>query len=300
MFQRFKSQHFNFICLGLLLAAIVLAYTNHAQRIYWVYIALAGVLVCTLACVFHYWRYLKISEAPISSISSAAQGYVELYGKASTEKPLATPYHGIPCVWFRAWVFSNPQNNHHAQQLLDNRLLDYQESQSPFTLEDESGRCVVNPAGAEVIYYQARTWRKNNHRYVEEYLPARQSIYVIGALDTRKDILDSKKLTHEVSAHLKALKQMPARLLHLYDHDLNGEIDMHEWELARQDAIHQVKAAHAMQAHTSGFVLSKPAGKQLFLISAKSPLQLRKNHLQWLTAFMALLIFFVAAYIKLA
>jgi len=300
VFQRFKTRHFNFICLGLLLAATAWAYVNHAQRIYWVYIALSGVLVSTLASVFHYWRYLKISEAPISSISSAAQGYVELYGKASTEKPLVTPYHGIPCVWFRAWVFSNPQSNHHAQQLLDNRLLDYQESQSPFILQDDSGRCVVNPTGAEVIYYQARTWRKNNHRYVEEYLPAHQSIYVIGALDTRKDNLDAKRLNQQVSAHLAALKQTPSRLLHLYDHDLNGEIDMHEWELARQDAIHQVTSAHAMQAHTSSFVLSKPAGQQLFLISAKSPLQLRKNHLQWLAAFMALLTLFVAAYIQLA
>lgn len=300
MFQRFRTQRFNFICLGLLLAVIVLAYVNHAQRMHWHYIALLGVLVSMLASVFHYWRYLKISEAPISSISSAAQGYVELCGKASTEKPLVTPYHGIPCVWFRAWVFANPQGNHHAHQLLDNRLLDYQESKSSFTLEDDSGQCVVNPAGAEVIYYEARTWRKNNHRYVEEYLPARQSIYVIGALDTRKDLLDTKKLNQEVSAHLAALKQKPSRLLHLYDHDLNGEIDLHEWELARQDAIHQVQSAHAMQAHTASFVLAKPVGQQLFLISAKSPLQLRQQHLQWLATFILLLTIFVAAYLQLA
>lgn len=300
MFQRFKTQRFNLICLGLMLAVAMLGYVNHVPRIYWLYIALFGILVCMLASVFHYWRFLKMSEAPISSIASAAQGYVELYGQARTEKPLKTPYHGIPCVWFRAWVFSNQQGNHQSHQLLDNRLLDYQESRSPFVLEDESGQCVVNPDGAEVIYYEARTWRKNNHRYVEEYLPAHQSIYVIGVLDTRKDMLDSAKLNKEVSAHLKALKQQPSRLLNLYDHDLNGEIDLHEWELARQDAIRQVQSTHAMQAHTAGFELAKPAGQQLFLISAKSPLQLRKNHLQWLGVYTSLLTFFVAAYMKLA
>lgn len=277
-----------------------LAYVNQVQQASWHCVGVCSILICLLAVVFHYWRYLKLSEAPISSIASAAQGYVELYGEARTDKPLKTPYHGIPCVWFRAWVFANQQGNRHAHQLLDHHLLDYQESKSPFILQDDSGQCVVNPAGAEVIYYQARTWRKNNHRYVEEYLPAHQSIYVIGVLDTRKDILDASKQNKEVSAHLAALKQRPSHLLHLYDHDLNGEIDLDEWELARQDAIRHVQSKHAMQAHTAGFEIAKPAGQQLFLISAKSPLQLRKSHLQWLAAFMLLLMFYVAVYIKLA
>jgi hypothetical protein len=255
---------------------------------YWPKLLWSCVAVSSVAAVFHYWRLLKMHEAPISTIAAAAQGYVELYGRACTEIPLRTPYQGIPCVWYRAWVFANRQNPHHAKLVLENRLLDYVESQSVFTLDDGTAQCQVNPAGAEVVYYQARTWRKNDHRYVEEFLPTNQSIYVIGQLDTRHDVLSASALNKEVSARLKDLKSRPQHLLNLYDHNLNQEIDMDEWELARQDVIHQVKSEHAMRAHTGSFVLSKPADRHLFLISAKSPAQLRTQHKQWLLVYLVI------------
>lgn len=233
-------------------------------------------------------------EAPISTIASAAQGYVELYGIATTDKPLKTPYHGIPCVWYRAWVYANQQHPRGMDHLSQSRLLEYVESQSAFLLEDDSAKCVIEPVGAEIIYFQARTWRKNNHRYVEEYLPANQPVYVIGQLDTRRDTQNPAVFSQQVGTQLKALKSRPQHLLNLYDHDLNGQIDMDEWEKARQDVIYQVKSAHAMQAHTGSFVLSKPVDGHMFLISAKSPTQLRAQHKKWLTIFLMMAITLLA------
>lgn len=293
-FRYFKSQTVNLATLALLVVAPLVAIIVDLQSSQWATLKWAGVVVGLLAATFHYWRLLKMHEAPISSIASAAQGYVELYGDASTDKPLFTPYHGIRCVWYRAWVFVNDQHSRGIDLFSQSRLLEYAESQSSFVLEDESAKCLIDPKGAEVIYFQARTWRKNNHRYVEHYLPTHQHVYVIGLLDTRKDVLDAKQINQQVSEHLKDLKSRPRHLLNLYDHDLNGEIDMDEWEQARQDAIHQVKAQHAMRAHTGSFVLSKPTDGHMFLISAKSPEQLRARHKHWLAFFLSISIAFLA------
>ena len=293
-FRYFKSQTVNLVTLALLMVTPLVGVVFHWPASQWTALGWAGIAISLLAATFHYWRLLKMHEAPISTIAAAAQGYVELFGRASTEKPLLTPYHGIPCVWYRAWVYANQQHPRGIDHLSQSRLLEYVESQSAFVLDDESGKCVIEPEGAEVIYVQVRTWRKNNHRYVEEYLPANQPVYVIGQLDTRRDVLDNRQLNQQVSAQLKALKSRPQQMLNLYDHDLNGEIDMDEWEKARQDATRQVKATHAMQAHTGSFVLSKPSDGHMFLISAKSPDQLRAQHKKWLIVFLLIAVVMVA------
>ncbi|OZA07046.1 MAG: hypothetical protein B7X95_00300 [Methylophilaceae bacterium 17-44-8] len=294
-FRLFKSQTVNVVVLGLLVATPAGAFIMHVGPSHWPRFLWACITISLFAATFHYWRLLKMQEAPVSTIAAAAQGYVELYGKASTATPLRTPFHGIPCVWYRAWVYANQQSPRGAEYFFDNRLLEYTESQSTLILSDDSGQCEVDLSGAEVIYYEARTWRKNNHRYVEQYLPANQNIYVIGHLDTRHELLHPSALNQAVSARLKDMKSRPQQLLNQYDHNLNGEIDMDEWEKARQDVIHQVKSSHAMQAHTGSFMLSKPADGHMFLISAKSPTQLRLRHQQWLMAYLiiaiALLVF---------
>ena len=257
------------------------------------------------AIIFNYWRLLKITEAPISTIAAAAQGYVELFGKASTDKPLKTPYQDIPCVWYRSSAYANRENdNDKVADLLVMMPLEYTESKTVFTLDDGTAQCKVDPQGAEVIYFEARTWRKNDHRYVEEYLPVGKPLYVIGNLDTRKELLDASALNRAVGTKLADWKTRPQQLLNRYDQNLSGQIDMDEWELARRDAINEVKAEHAMQTNLSNkndcdFTLAKPVGK-LFLISAKSPKQLRANYKMWVAAHLGVLALLLVFYIKLS
>ena len=301
MFARLKSHSVNFSALGLVLSMIVLVYFKHAGT-QWLIVAIA---TSFFASIFNYWRLLKITEAPISSIAAAAQGYVELFGKASTDKPLKTPYQDIPCVWYRSSVYANRENDDDkVADLFSVMPLEYTESNTAFTLDDGTAQCKVDPQGAEVIYFEARTWRKNDHRYVEEYLPVGKPLYVIGNLDTRKDILDEAELNSAVGTKLADWKTRPQQLLNRYDQNLNGQIDMDEWELARRDAINEVKAEHAMQTNLSNkngndFTLEKSAGK-LFLISAKSPKQLRTSYKIWVAAHLGVLALLLALYVKLS
>ena len=284
-----------------MLSMIVLVYFKHAGT-QWLMLA---IVTSFFASIFNYWRLLKITEAPISTIAAAAQGYVELFGKASTDKPLKTPYQDIPCVWYRSSVYANRENDDDkVADLLSMMPLEYTESKTVFTLDDGTAHCKVDPQGAEVIYFEARTWRKNDHRYVEEYLPLGKPLYVIGNLDTRKELLDEAALNHLVGTKLADWKTRPQQLLNRYDQNLNGQIDMDEWELARRDAINEVKAEHAMQTNLSNkndddFTLTKPAGK-LFLISAKSPKQLRASYKMWVAAHLGVLALLLVFYIKLS
>ena len=295
MFERLKSHSVNVAALGFVLSMVILVYFKHAAT-QWL---MAAIATSFFASIFNYWRLLKITEAPISTIAAAAQGYVELFGKASTDKPLKTPYQDIPCVWYRSSVYANRENDDDKVTDLFNMMpLEYSESKTVFTLNDGTAQCKVDPQGAEVIYFEASTWRKNDHRYVEEYLPVGKPLYVIGNLDTRKELLDEAALHRAVGTKLVDWKTRPQQLLNRYDQNLNGQIDMDEWELARRDAINEVKAEHAMQANTADFTLAKPAGK-LFLISAKSPKQLRDSYKTWLAVHLGVLALLLAFYIKL-
>ena len=140
MFARLKGQSVNFGAIGILIIALVATYAlrHHSQiQPIWRSLLLACMASSFFAGLFNYWRLLKLSEAPISSVAAAAQGYIELQGIASTPKPLKTPYHGIPCVWYRAWVYANIPSNGKSTGVYENRLLDYSESQSVFTLKDD-------------------------------------------------------------------------------------------------------------------------------------------------------------------
>lgn len=307
MFERLKSHGVNLVALGIALILIVAYLIRHDSGAissrHWLWIV--SLMMSFFAGIFNYWRQLKITEAPISTIAAAAQGYVELYGKAKTDKPLKTPYQDIPCVWYRASVYANRETQDENFDLLNIMPLEYEESKTTFTLDDGTAQCTVNPEGAEVIYFEARTWRKNDHRYVEEYLPADKLLYVIGQLDTRKDVLDEATLNRQLGEKLADWKSRQQQLLIRYDQNLNNQIDMDEWEKVRQAAIAEVKAEYAMHANLdsecgSDFTLAKPAGKQLFLISAKSPQQLRNSYKTWMLIHLGSLAVLAAFYLKLA
>ena len=297
MFKCLKTNSVNMlaVCMigGIFIAAFLTRNYVNSQQIL-LSLLLAGIALSMFAGLFNYWRLVKISEAPISTIAAAAQGYIELQGMASCEKPLKTPYHGISCVWYRAYVFANREqhgNNAGADDnvLMNSRLLDYSESQLTFTLTDKTGHCKVNPSGAEVIHFEARTWRKNDHRYVEEYLPTGKSLYVLGQLDTGHDVLDDDAIKKHLSKKLAGWKANKQQLLNRFDQNRDGQIDLDEWQKARQEAHECLLAEHGMKAHTGSFTLKKPIDNHLFLISAQSPQQLRDSYKNWVVGHLGIL-----------
>ena len=294
MFQRLNANRVNLVALGVIGGLAIAGYAQKigpSNRETWQLLWATALFASAFAAIFNYWRLLKITEAPISTIAAAAQGYVELHGTATTKNSLKTPFHNIPCVWYRAWVYANEEDQKGLPDIRGNRLLSYVESDQTFTLNDGTASCIINPKHAEVIHFEARTWRKNAHRYVEQYLPAEKKLYVLGQLNTLRHLSDKAAINLEVRNTLADWKTRPDQLRSRYDHNLDGMIDAAEWELARQDAINQATAGQMMAAHTGEFTLSKPINNQLFLISAKSPHQLRNSYQYW--ALLHFILFFL-------
>jgi hypothetical protein len=301
MFESINSKNINFIILVLVCVMLLIAYRLHVvspETLAWRGIFASATGLTFLIAIFNYSRLLKITEAPTSTIASAAQGYIELHGEASAPKPFKTPYHDIPCVWYRAYVYANridPETNKP-----DNRLLHYAESKQIFQLQDGSGICMVNPAGAEVIYVEKHTRIKNNHRYVEEYLPAGKSLYLLGFLDSIHHYNTTAAIANDTADLLVSWKKNPAKLLARFDQNINGQIDMHEWEAARAEAHREVEARHHTHASNEMYTLAKPKDGQLFLISALSPQALRKQYRRWSLMNLAVFTVLLIAFIKIS
>lgn len=298
MFESINSKNINFIILILVSVMLVFAYRMHVvspETNAWRGLFGSATAFTLFIAIFNYARLLKITEAPTSTIASAAQGYIELHGVASTKKPFKTPYHNIPCVWFRAYAYANRVDPETKE--VDKRLLSFTESKEVFQLRDESGECSVNPEDAEVIFMEKRTQIKNEHRYVEEYLPSGKSIYLLGHLDTLHHYNTTQAIDKDTTDLLVSWKKNPSRLLARFDQDYSGQIDMDEWEVARKQARLEVEARHQMLAHNQELTLAKPKNGQLFLISALSPQALRQQYRRWslinLAVFTALLIAFI-------
>jgi len=284
------------VCLGLVLAGV---YVDFQDRQAHQLPMLFGVsaLVAILAWAFNYKRLLAISEVPISTIASAAQGYVELFGKSRQRLPMRSPIQGVACVWFRLWVYARDSNYMW-------RLQDYQVSEQVFELHDDSGVCLVDPKGADVYAAKRHVITQNGHRYIEDVLFADKSIYVLGDLDAGTQAHTEAEINREVGKLLTQWKQSKARLLQRFDLNRDGEIDMLEWEHARELAYSDIKRQQSQLLKSEQHLIAKPQNKRLFVISGITPQALRQRYRYWAIVhfsifFIAVLFSFVASYLAI-
>lgn len=303
LFFRFKANKVNFLTFALVGGLLLAAFLMYRERsiadnwaAVWFCILQVTAVISFCAGIFNYWRYLKISEAPVSTIAAAAQGYIEVMGQATCATPLKTPYQNLPCVWYRAWVYANRHDRKQGNHLSNIRLLEYSESALPFQLSDGTGVCTVNPKGAEVIHLEKRTFYQNDHRYVEEYLPSHQPLYVLGYLDSRRNIPDAAAIHRDTGALLSAWKANRHQLLQRFDFNRDGTIDLDEWEAAREEARQEVTRQHQTTLNRQDFTLQKPSARHLFIISALSPRLLRRQYLSFTCLHGAILLSLLGVY----
>jgi hypothetical protein len=244
---------------------------------FWV-IALA--LIATIS--FFTWastfkRARTIADIATSRIASAAQGYVEIYGRASVaaENLITSPLSGIACVWFRYWVYSKENSDREWREVSSGV------SDSTFEIKDSTGSCVVDPGYAEVIAAEHRVSYQGDYKHVEELLFA-GSIYVLGEFSTIGGANSVLNLKEDVSFLLAEWKKDPVNLKKRFDLDVNGEIDLQEWELARRTAIREVELQHReIRKETGVHIMRAPHDNRLFLISSLSPQKLRQRYILW-------------------
>jgi len=137
---------------------------------------------------------------------------------------------------------------HHPEIMLDRQIGDNLEL---VTREDDTGRVLIKPKGAifnipmstqsfqgSYIPTLSLQLHDPNTKVVEELIPERARLYVLGSAQVEKH---GKKTREIIIDKLRILKQSP-KTMSEYDINGDGQIDMDEWEAARNDVEQMVYA----------------------------------------------------------
>lgn len=265
---------------------IVGAQIGTAQGWRWSLAALAAMSFA--AWMASYRRYRQIEDLPTSRIASAAQGYVELYGRAAmlAGAPLLSRLSGLPCCWYRYTIERKDSDNDWKQQ-------ESGMSNAHFLLRDDTGECVVSPEGAEVVGVRADVRREGDYRYTEWLILPGGPLYAIGELRTVGGAAAELDERRDVNALLADWKRDRGALLARYDADRNGEIDLREWEAARLDAHRAVRQEHRDTRMQDGVhLIAKPRDGRLFLLAGELPERLGRRFARWSAVHLA--VFFIS------
>lgn len=258
----------------------------------WPWALFAMAAVSFFAWMANYRRYRQIHDLPTSRIASAAQGYVELFGRceALPGTLLASPLSATTCCW-HAWR-TRRKNSRDEWETVDSGR-----SVAPFLLIDDTGRCLVMPEGAEVLSGHTKTWREGEREYTEWLLLPYTPLYAIGAFATTgADTVTAREEHHAMADLLAEWKSRPAELHARFDLDSDGQISLREWELARLEARRELRrrraAAPAVQdLHT----MQRPRDGRLFLLANELPERIGLRYRWWGWAHLALFFVLVGA-----
>ncbi|HXC38079.1 MAG TPA: GIDE domain-containing protein [Burkholderiales bacterium] len=231
---------------------------------------LASMALIALASVFawaaSYRRLRVMDDTPTSNIGSAAQGYVELWGRCQPAEGLPTlaRYSQLSCAWYR---YRMEELNSE-----DRKVVESGQSDASFVLADATGHCVVDPEGAEVTTRRKDTWVAGGYRYTEWILALGDPVYVLGEFRTRFYEPSRADMDADVSALLADWKRDKPGLLRRFDANHDGQIDLTEWEAARQAARAEVEKNHGeMQAAPPMNSVGAPGDGRPYLISSLAP-----------------------------
>ena len=267
---------------------------------FWIW---SGLLAFSVAwCLYAAFRFLRhtrlIEDTPTSRIRSANQGYVELEGIGRLiEQDIACPLTNTACLWWHYKVEEERGSGKNRRWV----TIDKGTSTDPFYLEDHTGRCIVNPVGAEVVPGLKRTWygssarpsgpprtrgwltSSGRYRYSEQFLFRDVAVYALGLFSTHRE--DSQQQVEQtVRAKLAAWKQDAARMK-LFDVDQDGDINVKEWEAARRVAAAEARRELLARepAPAVDFLSKSPLGSQPFILSAVLQKQLCSRY-RWQSA----------------
>jgi len=248
-----------------------------AHESIWIVCLGAVCLISFFAWASNYKRVRFISDTPTSRISSAAQGYAELYGRVTQTRDnlISSPLSNTICVWFRYWIYTKHEDSHGWQEE------SYGVSDSLFEINDGTGTCLIDPDDAEVIAPVRRITKHGQYKYVEDLLLA-DHVYALGEFSSLGGANAQLNLKQDVTALLMEWKQTPKLLHERFDLDGNGQIDMQEWGLARRAAHREVEQQHRELRTASGIhVMRAPRNGRPYLLSSHTPHKLRSTYMAW-------------------
>ena len=259
-----------------------------------------------------------IEDTPTSKIRSASQGYVELIGMGQyfNETPLYSPLTLSQCIWYHYLI--EKREIRHSSKGREIYWRDIESKNSPdyFKLLDNTGYCVVNPHDAEVhpkiidVWYGDTRWPSKNsvvnghkksffssgeYRYTEKRLAHGDGLYTLGHFKTVGPDADMQSIKESVSKLLKLWKTQQQTLLKNFDQNQDGDIDLQEWQRAREAASEQVlqgRLDNAVEPVTH-LLQKTDVDYQPFIISRKPQKSLSRRFR--LFAGLSLIVFIIAA-----
>jgi hypothetical protein len=241
--------------------------------------------VSFFAWMANYRRYRQIHDLPTSKVVSAAQGYVELFGRSVPipDSPVIAPLSHSPCCWYSYCIERKGSDNKWKHEKSD-------ESIAHFLLVDDTGQVVVSPDGAEICYASSRTWIEGSRRYTEELLLPEGQLYALGEFSTSTAGHDAREESNDVSALLADWKKDEAQLLTRFDTDKSGTLDLKEWEQARLAARREARRQRGRTPAVEGVhLLRKPADGRVFILAAELPEKIGNRYAFWSWAHLAFL-----------
>ncbi|HEX8964353.1 MAG TPA: hypothetical protein VF801_15215 [Rhodocyclaceae bacterium] len=260
-----RREYGRFLTNGGLQGLLVWAGAEIGEPLGWAFCLGLIAAVSLFAWVSTYRRTRAIRDTPTSKIASAAQGYAEIVGKGRPlgGTPLESKLRHLPCLWYRYTVERRKDKDTWEME-------SYGESDASFIVDDGSGECLVDPAGAEMVPVQKERWHEFDRRYSEERLGCNEDVYALGQFKT----LNAGDLAPDREEAMKAIlaewKRDRPEMLRRFDLDGDGEVDMKEWELARAAARREAARMTNEAAAEPGInTLRKPEDGRLYLISAK-------------------------------
>ncbi|MFN2309998.1 MAG: GIDE domain-containing protein [Gammaproteobacteria bacterium] len=261
-------------------------------------------LAGSLFAFYSIWRGLHrarlIEDLPTARVRSAHQGYVELEGSGRLldGPPIVAPLTGTHCLWYRYRV-EQRETHRDSRGNSSSHWSTVQAgiSDGLFVLDDGTGRCIIDPEGAEVIpgardvWYgrqalprsgppAGRTWLRfsgGDFRYTEERLMP-GPIYALGWFNTLSTAPGD--VNTEVAALLRDWKGDQPALLARFDRNGDGQIDPGEWAAAREAALQEVIALrmHRPRTSASNLLARPPSDRHPFLLSAVPQVDLARRY----------------------
>ena len=239
-----------------------------------------GFIAVAFGWFFSTWlRSLKearsTEDIPTARIRAATQGYVELQGVARPldDGPLTSPLLGLAAVW---WRHTSKQHK---------KGVEVHTSTKRFYLEDSTGRCLIDPAGAEVTPSSTRSWwadrpappdaprRGGGCLCTEAVLPPGARLYVRGEFRTVRTGAQALDLMRDKLAAWKSDEKKRAIL----DVDRDGKLSETELEAARRAALLDAKREAGTSGGTAD-VVCMPADGRPFVITDVRPDRHARSH----------------------
>lgn len=224
-----------------------------------------------VACValalslFKAFRFLlrkrMIEDIATSQVTSAAQGYVELEGRAKLlpGPPIIAPLSGAHCVWYQYSIQEKRSSGRNQRWT----TIQSGRSDSLFLMVDGSGHCIIDPDGAQVTAGTKNTWYGpsigsrpettgtrwffpgGRYRFSEARLDADAPLYAIGLFETVGGAGHSGNPQEMLKSLLREWKADTEMLLGRFDANKDGEICIQEWQAVRAQAWDRVTKQQA-------------------------------------------------------